>query len=84
MAWLVALVDQFKDRVLVFDREAAMIAGRIEGEAFATGTHPGLADIVIAATAARHGLIVLTQNLRHFSPLGVGALDPFKSLPETL
>lgn len=81
-AWLVGLVEQFKDRVLVFDREAAMIAGQIEAEAFARGIHPGLADIVTAATAARHGLILLTQNLRYFSPLGVAALDPFKSLPE--
>jgi predicted nucleic acid-binding protein len=82
-AWLVGLVERFKDRVLAFDREAAMIAGRIEGEAYAAGRHPGLPDIIIAATAARHGLIVLTQNLRHFSPLGVGAIDPFRSLPES-
>ena len=78
-AWLAGLVEQFKDRVLSFDRESAMIAGRIEAEALAVGSHPGLADIIIAAIASRHGLIVLTQNLRHFSPLGVGALDPFKS-----
>src|SRR5882757_7555943 len=75
-AWLAALVAQFEDRVLSFDREAAMIAGRIEAGALAIGRHPGLADIVIAAIAARHGLIVLTQNLRHFAPLGVGAIDP--------
>lgn len=78
-AWLAGLVEQFKDRVLSFDRQSAMIAGRIEAEALAAGSHPGLADIIIAAIASRHGLIVLTQNLRHFSPLGVGALDPFKS-----
>jgi predicted nucleic acid-binding protein len=80
-AWLAGLVEQFKDRVLSFDREAAMIAGRMEAEVFAIGRHPGLADIIIAAIASRHGFIVLTRNLRHFSVLGVGAVDPFEQLP---
>ncbi len=80
-AWLAGLVEQFKDRVLSFDREAAMLAGRMEAEVLAIGRHPGLADIIIAATASRYGFIVLTRNLRHFSVLGVGAVDPFQQLP---
>lgn len=79
--WLDGLVKQFADRMLVFDHEVAMIAGRIEGEAVATGRHPGLADIIIAATASRHGLTVLTQNVRHFQPLGVPIINPFQEAP---
>jgi len=79
--WLLGLVEQFNDRILSFDREAAMIAGRMEAEALAIGRHPGLADIMIAAIPVRHGLIVLTQNIRHFQPLGVRAVNPFSQLP---
>lgn len=76
--WLDGLVRQFADRVVSFDSETAVIAGRIEAEALMRGRHPGLADIIIAASAARHGFTVLTRNLRHFLPLGVDAVDPFQ------
>ena len=33
-------------------------------------------DLMIAATAAIHGLIVLTRTGRHFEPTGVAWLDP--------
>ena len=39
------------------------------------------ADLIIAGSAARHGLLVLTRNLRDFSRLGVPAVDPFVELP---
>jgi len=75
--WLTGLIEQFGDRLIAFDREAALIAGRMEAEALTAGRHPGLADIIIAACAASRGLTVLTRNLRHFLPLGVSAIDPF-------
>jgi predicted nucleic acid-binding protein len=80
-AWLAGLVEQFGDRIIAFDREAAEIAGRMEADALAKGRHPGLADIIIAASAVRHRFILLTRNLRHFQPLGVEAFDPFERLP---
>jgi predicted nucleic acid-binding protein len=40
-----------------------------------------LADLIIAATAQRHGLTVLSRNPRRFTPHGVPALDPFAALP---
>ena len=43
--------------------------------------HGNAPDLIIAATAARHGLIVLTRNKRDFSRLGVPVLDPFERLP---
>jgi toxin FitB len=33
------------------------------------------------STASRHGLTILTRNLRHLEPLGVPCLDPFRALP---
>jgi predicted nucleic acid-binding protein len=80
-AWLDALLHLYGDRVLSFDTPTARIAGALSDRARAGGHVPGLADIVIAATAQRHGLIVLTRNIRHFAPLGVKVLDPFATLP---
>jgi predicted nucleic acid-binding protein len=40
-----------------------------------------LPDLIIAATAARHGLILLTRNLSQLGRLDVPALDPFVELP---
>jgi predicted nucleic acid-binding protein len=45
------------------------------------GHAPGLADIIIAATAQHRGLTVLSRNLRHLEPLGVAVVDPFVKLP---
>ena len=55
-------------------------AGAISDRARAAGSHPGLADILIAATASVHGLVVATRNLRHFEVLQVPCIDP---LPAT-
>lgn len=44
-------------------------------------TIPGFEYIAIAATAAAHGFTVLTANERHFAPLGVTVVNPFKRLP---
>jgi hypothetical protein len=33
------------------------------------------------APPERHGLTILSRNLRHFMPLGVPVLDPFDNVP---
>jgi predicted nucleic acid-binding protein len=76
-AWLDRLVDGFGERVLAVDAIVARRAGAISDVATAAGDHPGLADVLIAATAAVHGLAVATRNTRHFEPLGVPCADPF-------
>ena len=40
-----------------------------------------LVDIIIAATAKRHGLTVLSRNARQFMPLEVRVIDPFRDFP---
>lgn len=37
------------------------------------------ADGLIAATALRHGLTVLTRNIRDFAPTGVPTVNPWSS-----
>ena len=80
-AWLEALLHLYGNRVLVFDVVAARLAGELSDLARSHGLAPGFADIVIAATARRYQLIILTRNVRHFVPLGVSSINPFQELP---
>lgn len=77
--WLDAIEHFYAGRILPFDIEAARAAGAILDRARAHD--PGFEDIAIAATAAAHGLTVLTANERHFAPLGVPSANPLKRLP---
>ena len=80
-AWLETLLHLYADRVLAFDVETARLAGALSDKARGQGFAPGLADIIIAATARRHDLTLLTRNTKDFVYLGVSLHDPFVSLP---
>jgi predicted nucleic acid-binding protein len=80
-AWLDTLLHLYSARILPFDLATARISGALSDLARGQGQAPGFADVMIAATAQRHGLVILTRNLRHFVPLGVAAHDPFLALP---
>jgi len=79
--WLETILHLYGDRILVFDTATARTAGLLSDRARGQGHAPGFADIMIAATAHRHGLMILSRNLRHFEPLGVPVLDPYAALP---
>jgi predicted nucleic acid-binding protein len=55
-------VTTFDDRVLKMDPIVARVAGASEDGAESKGRHPGLADIVIAATARAFSLTAITEN----------------------
>jgi toxin FitB len=80
-AWLETVLHLYGDRILAFDTPTARIAGTLSDRARGQGQAPGFADVIIAATAQRHGLTILSRNIRHFAPLGVPVLDPFRTLP---
>ncbi len=74
-----AIVADFGERVLPIDIETARHVARL---AAATYRQPvALPDLIIAATAARHGLVLLTRNLSQLGRLDLPALDPFVELP---
>ncbi len=77
--WIDAMAHLYAGRILPFDLNVAYAAGPLLDRARAHGT--GFADIAIAATAAAHGLIVLTGNERHFRPLEVACINPLQELP---
>lgn len=51
--------------VLPFDTGTARVFGEVQADLEARGVSPGDADVQIAATALRHGLRLVTGNLRH-------------------
>ena len=70
--WLDRTTLVFGDRILDFGGEDARIWGRLSAELGHTG-----ADLMIAATALRHGATVVTRNTSDFAPTGVALEDPF-------
>jgi predicted nucleic acid-binding protein len=80
-AWLRAVLHLYSDRILPLDSVTAEIAGALSDLARGRGHSPGFADVIIAATAHRHNLTILSRNKRHFVPMDVAVIDPFQSLP---
>ena len=81
VAWLETVLHLYRDRILDFDTGTARVAGTLSDLARGQGQARGFAGIIIAATALRHGLTILSRNVRHFTGLGVPVLDPFAALP---
>jgi len=74
-AWLDRTVLLFSDRLLAFGAEDARIWGRLSADI----GHDG-ADLMIAASALRHGAIVVTGNVSDFAPTGVALENPFEGV----
>jgi hypothetical protein len=70
--WLDRTVLLFSDRLLAFEVEDACIWGRLSAEIGHSG-----ADLMIAATALRHGAIIVTGNVSDFTPTGAAVENPF-------
>jgi hypothetical protein len=81
LAWLRIVLHLYSDRVLPFDSPTAEIAGALSDLARGRGHSPGFADVIIAATARQHNLLILSRNRRHFAPMDAPTLDPFEDLP---
>jgi len=75
--WLKGLQDEFADRILPVDLETGRIWGEITARARLKGKQIPVADGLIAATALRHGLRVMTRNTRDFAASGVPLIDPW-------
>jgi len=69
-SWLVALEAQFVHRILGVDVETGRIWGELTARAQKTGVVIPAVDGLLAATALRHGLHVMTRNTKHFQASG--------------
>lgn len=75
--WLQRICVEAQERILPLDTAIALVAGNMSDTAVAKGNHPGVPDLLIAATAKVRDLNLLTRNGRHFEPLGIKWQDPF-------
>jgi predicted nucleic acid-binding protein len=73
--WLIGLEQQFADHIMTIDRDTAILWGELTARGQAGGVAIPTSDGLIAATALRHGLHVMTRDTRHFEATGV--IDPW-------
>lgn len=70
--WLDRMVLLFSDRLLPFEAEDARIWGQLSATIGRNG-----ADLMIAASALRHGATVVTGNVSDFAPTEAMLENPF-------
>ena len=73
------ILTEFADRVPAMDvetgRHVALLGEQVYRQPIS------LPDLIIAATAVRHGLVLLTRNVSEFDRLNIAVRDPFLDLP---
>jgi predicted nucleic acid-binding protein len=71
------LKDQYAG--LSFDSGSAQVYGRLAAQLKAQGSPKPVVDLMIAATAKQHGLIVATLNMKHFAGIPGLAVEDWSS-----
>ena len=74
--WLTAFLAQ-RCTILEVTAAIARHAGVLRGQLAARGKTRAQADLLIAATAALHGVSLATRNVRDFEDCGVLLVNPF-------
>lgn len=77
--WLAGVEELYGDRILPIDLEIARVWGESSARARKNGIVIPPTDGLIAATALRHGLAVMTRNERDFENCGVRVVNPWRS-----
>ena len=78
-AWLIVLEHSYVSRILSVDAETAHTWGEVAAVIRATGRDLQPQDGLIAATALRHGLHLMTRNVKDFEGTGVLLINPWES-----
>ncbi len=76
-AWLHVLGQNYGDRLLPIDLETCRIWGGLTARAQKAGRVVHATDGLLAASALRHGLRVMTRNTSDFEPTGVLLVNPW-------
>jgi predicted nucleic acid-binding protein len=72
------LIEEFEDRILPFDEEAARHFAKIAASRDAAGQPISQFDAMIAAIARSHHAAVATRNTADFDRCGIQVIDPWK------
>ena len=70
--WLNAILEEFEQNILPFDKEEALVWGKLRSP-----HHENALDKQIAATAITYGMTVITRNTGDFINTGASVLNPF-------
>jgi len=71
-------IDHHASRILPVERSVAERAAQLRAQATRVGLHLHLPDALIAGTAATHGLILATRNVKDFADLDVDVFNPWE------
>lgn len=77
--WLQNLCHRMRGRVLSFNTSTANVWGQLKAGWDRQGIVIGSLDSQIAATASRHGLVLVTRNEGHFEKAGISLFNPFEA-----
>ncbi len=80
-AWFEQVVASAGDRILPVDLETAVIWGEITAKSAAKGKQVPAVDGLIAATAIRHGLHLMTRNVSDYESTGAMLVNPWVDGP---
>jgi hypothetical protein len=75
--WFNQIEKNYSNRILSIDTEIASIWGEITANAQKDGFTLGVADGLIAATAIRHGLHLMTRNIKDFDFTKILLVNPW-------
>ena len=77
-SWLQTIERYYSDRILAIDLEIVRIWGEFSAAAQKSGKIIAASDGLIAATALRHGLHIVTRNISDFEPSGGLLINPWE------
>lgn len=72
------LLPHWEGRILLVDVEVLLESRRIAQQLRAANRTMGHTDLLIAATARHHGLVLATRNVRDFQATGVPLVNPWQ------
>lgn len=75
--WLSGLETMYAERILAVDHETTRIWGELSVRAVREGRAIGAVDGLIAAIALRHGLHLVTRNIKDFEASGALLINPW-------
>jgi predicted nucleic acid-binding protein len=70
---------EFRGRILEFDGEAPLLAGKLRATRESRGRPLSIPDAMIAAICLLHGATLATRNVRDFEGLDLVLVNPFEA-----
>lgn len=72
------ILAMFRDRMLSFNLEIALLTGRLRARREGMGRPASLSDAMIAAICLHHGATLATRNVKDFEGLDLKLVNPFE------